>query len=117
MRKYIVLSSLVILTACETGGSNLISNYKKQTSDVPDTPQQFTTISFDATPDDARQYNSSVTGMATVLDVSDRLIEIYERSGIDYSGLSEAELGYSEPLFDGIRGEIYNNMSAEKNVN
>ena len=91
-RKCISLVFIGALAACTFGGGY----------DCYFCLENFKPGEFDATPDTARKSNQSITKTSTVLDFTDRAVEIYDEAGLDLSGVPENEL---DEVFDGASAD------------
>lgn len=123
MKKYLILSSLLALTACAGGGESSLLSYAKGINNektAVDVPQNLLPINptfIVATPDDVKLANSAVTNMDILGDFSDRIVEVYRQSGLDYSNLNDtdfADSDYGLEVTPGLLTDIYNNMSDDK---
>lgn len=91
MRKSILfLTSLFALTACVGGDSDCPWCTWQMSGNSGRSVAKPTAL--DATPDDMRQNNSNVIKSANIISSVNRILDVYEQSGLDYSNVSTDEL-------------------------
>ncbi len=119
--KYISLALVCTLSACSFGGKS--DNSSLFNIDWNNINTEFKPGQFDATPDAARKANKSITQTATLLDYTDRVIDIYDQANqdgnmdtmIEYFVVGCSSSGCPDDITADLTAELINNAFVDAN--